>query len=385
MNSKNLHQLLRVLFFLTLIVFSLGQLQRWELSPGIAIYMHDILIVVCLMFLVMLKRAELRMKFSQVVPALKKQPLLWLLPAWALAGMTAHWLQTGLSDFAPALYALRLAAYIAFALSSRLIFKRRELKIAWISAGLLILFFGWLQYIFLPDTRFLHIFGWDDHYYRLISTIFDPAFTGMIFVMCFALIHSLRFKLSYGVKWLLLASLSAGILLTYSRSSYLAFAILLVVLMAARWSFKKYFPKAIIITGIMLIILALAPKPGGLGVDLARTVTIEARILNIQSALTELDVQTLIIGKGLFTRTQNPGSHAAVPDNLFVMLITAMGIPGLALSLWGIVLLAKYLYRQDKAVFAILVALILHAQFNNSLLQPFTVLYFLGSLSTIKT
>src|SRR3989338_6680935 len=39
------------------------------------------------------------------------------------------------------------------------------------------------QYIFLPDTRFLLSYGWDEHYWRLIGTVLDPNYMGVMMGM----------------------------------------------------------------------------------------------------------------------------------------------------------------------------------------------------------
>jgi len=36
-----------------------------------------------------------------------------------------------------------------------------------IFAGVVTAIFGLVQYIFIPDTRFLSKYGWDDHYFRV--------------------------------------------------------------------------------------------------------------------------------------------------------------------------------------------------------------------------
>ena len=59
--------------------------------------------------------------------------------------------------------------------------------------------------------------GWDDHYYRLISVLFDPNFTGLILVLGLILIYFNRPR-----SWWLYAIHLLALLLTYSRSSYLA-------------------------------------------------------------------------------------------------------------------------------------------------------------------
>ncbi|GEM_PF-382415 len=409
--TKKSHQLLKHFFILIVLVFSLGQLQRFQLTPNIAVYAHDLLIFAWLSWFAIVNRAMIGTYLKFIVDWFHSYRLIAMLVIWVLAGMVLHFVVSGFVDLHPFLYLLRAMMYLALALASRKVLRPYYLRSFWTTAGLIILALGLLQYILLPDMRFLFIFGWDDHYYRLISSLFDPAFTGMILVFCFAYFYSLNFypeeeqrHLNFlqkpFFKILTLLLIANGILLTYSRSSLLAFGIMvgLLGLAAARniwrrrqssWWKRKFILTALVMPPIMFGVYLAAPKPGGLGVDMLRSETAQARIDNSVAAVTRTTPKTLIIGEGLFTPTLTSSSiiginHARVPDNLLVMLLTAVGIPGLFLSLYGLLALGLYLYRHDKILFSAYLGLLIHAQFNNTLLQPFVLLYFLGGISSIN-
>jgi hypothetical protein len=80
---------------------------------------------------------------------------------------------------------------------------------------------GLFQYVFMPDVRFLQYLGYDDHYFRLISTYFDPPFTAQILIVGLFIMYSA--KLDWRKKTPMLVLLFVALMLTYSRAEYLAF------------------------------------------------------------------------------------------------------------------------------------------------------------------
>lgn len=94
-------------------------------------------------------------------------------------------------------------------------------------SGLSLAVLGLIQFIFLPDLRFLTTSGWDPHYFRTVSTFLDPNFIGAFFVLTFILFLSLR-EGSLRPTWqsiLIFATIYLALLTTFSRSSYLMFLI----------------------------------------------------------------------------------------------------------------------------------------------------------------
>jgi hypothetical protein len=76
--------------------------------------------------------------------------------------------------------------------SKRLTFDSLHLYL--IIAGSVAAFFGLLQYLFMPDLRFLYDIGWDMHYGRLAGTFLDPTFIGLILVLNILLIVNRYFS-----------------------------------------------------------------------------------------------------------------------------------------------------------------------------------------------
>ncbi|SRR5260221_1906352 len=187
MNKKcNLHHIVLGFFFL---VLSLGQLQRIQVSANVAIYVSDLILAGWI-----LGTFAYSAKFRGFLANVFTKNLLTLnLNIW-------HWLIFGLivglarqpDHLTLFLYFSRIFMYVLagaeiFYLIKTKILTRQIITWGLFTFGTYILYFGILQYLFVPDTRMLFFLGWDDHYYRLISTLFDPGFTGIILVMYFFL------------------------------------------------------------------------------------------------------------------------------------------------------------------------------------------------------
>lgn len=121
------------------------------------------------------------------------------------------------------LYLIRFLLFIVLGwllASNALISLTKFINQTLLISGMGLAILGLLQFIFLPDLRFLAAFGWDPHYFRTVSTFLDPNFAGAFFVLTLILLISqgktkhIFFYLAY-----------AALLTTFSRSSYLMFLI----------------------------------------------------------------------------------------------------------------------------------------------------------------
>src|SRR3989304_8999963 len=101
------------------------------------------------------------------------RPVVWFVLA-GLASLTlAAFRLPPVNVLFSSLYLLRFLAY-----SLLLNIKIDRKYLLFFSSAIAV--FGLAQYILIPDTRFLAVLNWDDHYYRLLSTLLDPNFTGII-------------------------------------------------------------------------------------------------------------------------------------------------------------------------------------------------------------
>lgn len=330
----------KILIYLLFTCLAFGQLQQLGIF-----YLHDL--VVALLIILNLKsirfsKALLIFSFVCLV-SLLLNPL--KLPLEAL----------GLSS----LYLVRFMAYAAL----YPIFKASKIKLQPILKIFILVLagLGLLQYFFLPDTRWLAASGWDDHYFRAISTLFDPNYFGGLLVLGLILFN---FKLWPSL--LLLITL----FLTYSRSSYLA-----LILTAFYWAIVNHKIKLFFLGfSALCLVLVLLPRPAGEGVKLERVFSITQRLENYRFSVTTFS-QHPVFGIGFNTLKylrQDFNSNAAggLDSSLLFVLVTTGAVGFIAYlnflkSLWSNSLLVKLT----------LVALLTHSLFQNTLFYPWHLIW----------
>jgi hypothetical protein len=376
-------------------LLSLGQLQRLDLPQfNGSIYLHDIFIIFWIFHICF---TQPRIIYSTIFDFVKKQKKLQIFFILFSFSFFMSLLQT--NDLIPLLYLTRLIIYIIFGFSLLILIKNKQynseyLKFQIFSIGLISLFLGFLQYLLIQDTRFLAILGWDDHYARLISTFFDPGFTGIIFLLSLLIGLSSQYLNNKFIKLFLIFIFTLGIILTFSRASYLASIIAFMVITFIKLkNIKLFWLKIIFSLLIFIFLIILVPKPVGEGVDLLRTSTIIARFSAIQQQFSDVTMKTIFIGNGPFALQNSINypidienniliSHSRIPDNIFITVFLSTGIFGLILFLWILFDWAKILLNKNIYLFTGLIAVIVHSQFNNSLLHAFVLLILLGGIAS---
>ena len=279
--------------------------------------------------------------------------LLSLIPAYFNYGQTAA--LVGL------MYSFRWFIYSLFFVSLYLLHIPVKNLIVLIS-GILIST-GLLQYFFVPDTRFLFTLGWDDHFNRVVGTILDPGFLGLLYV----------FILLYTKNKALWISAFIALLLTYSRASYVAFL--------AGFAFsKKTFIKILL---LLTVTVTLLPRPAGDGVKLERLYSVFSRFDTWRQAVRIFaDHPVLGVGFNVYRYAQRDYgfntdpkwlvSHAnAGSDSSLLFVLATTGVIGFVAYLW-------YLYQlttHNPQLTTTIVALLVHSFFLNSLFYPFVLLW----------
>ena len=379
---KNTHYMVGSLL---LCLLALGQLQRVEIK-SIAFYLHDIVILGWAGLLTLQQVYKPLLKFLKKITHSQKIAI-GLLGIWIILGWSVSWLSQGWQTW-PLLYSARIAAYsyLFSLLFTKRFFSRKLISSAIDAYFGILLLFGWLQWLLLPDTRFLAILGWDDHYYRMLGTQFDPNFWGLLLILSFWWFFWKMKQTGKSVYLFSLIFLLSGLVITWSRASYLAFAISII----ASWVLSLYQRKTFQITktgaalAFVLVGILVTPKPSGEGGNLLRTQSIENRVATAQTNVT-LTIPELILGKGLFiipTSTQDVRYHAKQPDNFFLTLLSGIGLGGitfLGLVGWSFRKEIKQEIRSLKTnplpiTYLSLATILVHSLFNNSLLQPFILL-----------
>lgn len=224
---------------------------------------------------------------------------------------------------------------------------------------------GLLQYFFLPDTRFLKYFGFDDHYFRLIGTLFDPNFSGLVLAQI-TLISFSSLKKKYKIFSLIPL---IAVILTFSRASYLS---LLISFLYLNWKQKtKMFFLVLILIPILIF---LAPKPFGEGVNLWRTFSITSRLVNQRQALA-IFVQKPFLGWGFNALDRITNSY------LYVLATT--GIIGISAFIYFLSRL-WIMSRHSRLFIAILISCLIHSCFNNSFFFLWETVFLMGSLALLS-
>lgn len=343
----NLNKILIALLFLSL---AFGQLQR---LPGLPLYLHDLILLV----LLLINRRRLKLF----------RPVLWFGLAGLISLVIAAFKLPLNEVLIGSLYLLRFLAY------SLLIGLKIDRKfLLFFSTAIAVL--GLAQYLFLPDTRFLFTLNWDDHYFRLISTLFDPNFTGIILVLGLILICFKR-PLS---RPLLVLHLSA-LLLTYSRSSYLALAAAGLYWALVTKKLKWFFLSLV----VLAVVLLALPRPGGEGVKLERLFSIEQRMDNYREGIS-LWRQAPAFGLGFntlrFYRNDFVSHAASGLDSSLLFVLATTGVIGLLTYLNLLMLL----WRKNLLLRLSLTALLIHSLFVNSLFYPFVMIWLFTLVSLDK-
>jgi len=355
--------MIKILILLLFLTLPFGQLTKIPLSlTGTSIYFYDLLIAV--IFLLWLTTKPKKPKIL-IRPTLIF--ILTCLISLIFASTNFSFNQLVLSS----LYLIRFTLY--FTLLPVLSDKRLNLPLKnlliYSSLGLAVL--GLIQYSALPDTRFLTYLNFDDHYFRVIATLGDPSFVGIILILGLILVFFTKKPWYYYLVFLL------PLLLTYSRSSYLS----LILTAISIGIIKKQLKLIIVVSLFLLISLPFLPRPGGEGVKLERLFSIYQRQDNWQQSF-KIFKTSPITGIGFNTlrfyqAKINPksdwlNSHAASGlDSSLLFILATTGIIGFTAYLN----LITKLFKISSILKVSLIALLTHSLFQNSLFYSLTMIW----------
>lgn len=350
----------KIILYSTLIVFFFGQLLRLEFF-GISFPLIDIAILT-------LSITNITHQISSKSLKVKNKPFFYFL-IFSWITFFINLLITSNFSASSFFYLIRLNLLISlfiFPINHNLKSKRyfKFLKLVFLANIL----FGIIQYIFWPDFTYFKSLNWDPHLYRLVGTFFDPTFTAQIFLsFLIFLFISANFKITP-----LITLTYLGLSLTYSRSTLLAFLVALFFISKKIKSKKTLIFSLLIFTSTILLL----PRMPGEGTKLERTSSIQAKIDNYREAI-RLVPKSPIIGIGYnnissYRTINNPNSHAnAAFDSSLLNILITTGIIGLSLFMLG---LRQYFTKSGLTHQSILLALIFHSLFANSLLYPWSLL-----------
>lgn len=376
---------MHIFLFLYFLVFPFGQLLSVQLLPSARVHLADLIILIFVAFYI----AEVLWKRKVASVALAR-PLLSFLGFSTFAlfvgsvGLPFENIAVGFS------YLARLALYIFFYIgASQFLSQEQKHKLydCLLVVGTFIALGGLLGYFLFPDTRALSEFGWDNHYYRLIGSFLDPAFTGILLVLFIILVVCRSWKGVNGkfIGFVLFSLGWTALALTYSRASFVGLAIALFTLFLVHRNIK------LLVAGIILGIgtLFLLPHPQqSAGTNLARTQTISGRFTNYEEAL-HVGLKNPVSGVGynfygrplqgetLYSSNKITHTGSGVHSSLlFVFATTGIGGLLIYIALWWKILGLGMSAR--KTTFGIVLlcstsALLAESLFDNSLFYPWVM------------
>jgi len=359
-----------------------GQLGRIQITSSVAFYLHDLVIFGYILFHI---KGLAQVEWKKI-PFVK--PLV-VVGAVCSLSLLANISKFQLMDVGVSLlYLLRFFMYIA-AFTFVLFSNKTQLYwfrfLYFLGVGYSVL--GFMQLVLYPNLRNLAYLGWDPHYYRLFSTLFDPNYVGSIVVMCLFL--GIYLYIETRTKYMIYISqliLIVALLFTYSRSSIIAciFGLIVYICMTKK---LKYLIAFILIP----FILSIFPSFGGISTDIGRMWSVSARIANWQES-SNIFLNSPIIGYGFNTLRALPRKNLISPygyipnasggvDNSVLFILVTTGLIGLVAFInLGIHLIRKgySISKQSlRAVYlSILVVLMVHSTFVNTLFYPQILIWF---------
>jgi hypothetical protein len=372
----------KALFYLYLVVFPLGQLVTNRLTIlGLQVTLHTVDLIVGLsVLLVIVGKIKATKIFIYFLPFLFSA-------AFSLALSTSYF--SAKEIILGSLYLARLFSYSTFFLliyylvKSNTVSKTSILNLV-IAEASVIAVFGWLQYLLVPDVRFLKLLGWDDHYYRIIGTFYDPAFTSILLVLGFiatlSKVYAEKRKYVYQFALIIIGS---ALLFTYARAAYLA----LLSGVGIFFILKNKLKLVLLFALFLLVVLPLLPRPeGGEGVKLERVYSVFQKKDNYIQTFKIIEINPLF-GVGYnnlctarvkYLGDRGYTSHSCSGSDSSILLILATtGIVGLIMFINFLVnLFQNNRSRSYKDIFtACSVSLLIHSFFVNSLFYPWVLGY----------
>lgn len=333
------------LLLLTIYIWPFGQLLAFSLPAlPFTVYLLDVVVFLLAISLVLSKKRK------EIFSGPVVKPLIIFLGV-AVLSLIINFKQATPSGLPlSAFYLLRLIIYPSLFFATRYIGFARLKKPLLISIGIFFLL-CLLQYLVFPDMRYLKNLGFDDHYFRLIGSFYDPNFTGAVLA---------GIALYFVAKSKLLLSLPfVGLLaLTFSRASYLVFFVGLIYLLLTH---KK--TKLLLLLVLLGVTIYLIPKPSGEGVNLLRTFSVYSRLGSWQQGVT-LFIQKPLIGWGYNTLRGIDGTRFQT-DNSFIYLLATTGIIGLLSFIHLLLKLNES--TKNGSIKILIISLLIHSLFNNSL------------------
>lgn len=285
------------------------------------------------------------------------------------------------------LFQLRFIAYFLISIVVANLIDKRQLS-RWLNLfipiGIIFTTASIAQFILVPDLSFLVSQGWDPHQKRLVSTLLDPNFTGGVLIILLSITTSLFLFQKKNFYLVLTLFYFIGIILTFSRSSYLALLVSLAtigILKSPKFSFSFL---------ALFIFVIITNNQARLRIMDAFTIdqTVQARLESYTKAISIFQ-QNPVFGVGFntyryaqsqygfFSPDEPLGGHSGAGSDSSLLLIAATtGILGLTTFLLFMLSIFKILIGESRksyiglSALASFSAIAVHSQFVNSFFYP---------------
>lgn len=351
--------LLKIIFILINLFFSLGQLGRISFfNQKINFYLYEVFIF----FFIILSFLKDKKIFLKKISS--KEKYFWfflttLLFSYFLSfGQFSFW-----QNLIAFLYLLRIFLYYLFFKSAYYFIQKEKdfVKKNFYVLNFLIITSSLTQYFLYPNLRNLYYLGWDPHLYRMFGVFFDTYLAGAVFLILFLFHKKAIFKVIYLIF----------LGLTFSRSSYLVFFLVLIYQFLIE---KKKIKDFLFLVLSLVLIVFIAPKPFGEGVNLKRVYTIESRMNDYKQAF-DLFLKKPVFGYGynrisFLKNGEDLHSKAGFSSSFLIILVTG-GMVGLSFLIYLFQKIFFSLKRKE-----IFLAVLLLSFFDNVFLHPY-ILYLL--------
>ena len=371
----------KILLILTFFLFSLGQLGRVSFfNQQVNFYLYEVLMGILLLFYFLkLKFIPLKKLFDS------QQWIFWGFIYFLISFFVKFFDYSFFENLVSFLYLLRLFFYFLFFTYLYFYYQKKEKKVlvlGFLIFSFLTIIFSFVQFFLYPNLRNLAYLGWDVHQNRVFGVFFDTSVAASIYGLFFL------FWLNYkNTRYLwLLPPLFLLLYFTYSRFVIFSFFLTLFLFFLKKSSLRYFF-----ITLVFLIFLLIFfPQKSGVGVNLNRFFSIEARIKENILGI-EMGLKNLLFGIGynrirffrqknnfLWQSDFNIYHGASSFQSTYVTLFVATGVVGLLFFGKGLIKLID----GSKEFFYLIFFIAISSLADNLLLHPFLI-FILGMARTI--
>lgn len=381
MKSRRLLVFIKGLALSTFLLFTLGQLGRISFLQGRAtLYLYEVPLVCLLAFLLFLYKMK---PITFFIDQYKSVAVFFIVLSLTLLISLFRYSST--ENLIAMLYFLRLLAYFVFFMYFFYFLKfERQLAQFFRIPLLLFLIFvlvsGFLQYFLYPDLRNLFYLGWDPHLYRVFGTFFEPVIAASIYglLLIFIFFNRKFFTKNAFLQFVFMLPLFLLILLTYTRSAIFSLFILTAIYFFGRKKLSVF-----IVIFVLVLSLLILPKKAGEGVNLLRTSTISARVVDWEAG-TQIAMKHIVFGIGYNhigaeKKVTGPNNHAAAGfQSSFLIILVTSGVLGLISFLFMLYEMGR---MEITTAYSVSYLAILSC-FDNVFLHPF-VLFLLFVLLSV--